>query len=237
MRIDKYEPKAGGFRALLAADTSKTGGEIGDEDAAIGVGLNSTGKVVAGAGNTGVLGVLVLTKNMKAGDVVDVMTDGEIVEAGGTAGTVYYADPSDGTITDTPPDAAAATLDTGVIADDNALTWTSRDLGAAGNDVTVTLEDPGANGSALAVDVVGNDITVSLATDGGGAITTTGDQLKAAIAADADANALVTVADTGASDGSGVVDAEATASLSGGDDALRVGHTVEAGRLVVRVRR
>lgn len=98
MRIDKYDPVDGGFRALLNASQAATAGGVGDADAAIGVGLNASGRVVAGAGNTGILGVLVVTRAHVAGDVVDVMTDGEIVEFAGTAGTVYYADTTTGAI-------------------------------------------------------------------------------------------------------------------------------------------
>lgn len=97
-RYDKYEPKAGGFRAPLASDTDA-------EDTPVGVGLNSSGQVVPGAGNTGVIGVLGLTKNKRAGDIVDVMTSGEIVEfdveGGATEGTVYFADDTDGELSDT----------------------------------------------------------------------------------------------------------------------------------------
>jgi hypothetical protein len=87
-RYDKYGPKTGGFRAPLAADltaTSKTGN--GNPR---GVSLDTNGRVVVGAaGNTGTVGVLCTTRNMKAGDIVDVMTHGEIVEmAGTTAGTL-----------------------------------------------------------------------------------------------------------------------------------------------------
>jgi hypothetical protein len=92
-RYDKYEPKAGGFRAPLAVDTVATSGNP------LGVGLNTSGRVVVGAGNTGILGVIVLTKNMKAGDIVDVMTDGECVDlAGLTAGTVYSANTTTGVL-------------------------------------------------------------------------------------------------------------------------------------------
>lgn len=89
MRIDKYDPIDGGFRAPLAADWAP-----GDLETAFGVGLDANGRVVKGAGNTGIKGVLVLTKALKAGKVVDVMTDGEIVDAPGTftAGTNYFAD-------------------------------------------------------------------------------------------------------------------------------------------------
>lgn len=92
-RYDKYEPKAGGFRAALNADMVKNAGNP------LGVGLNTSGRVVVGAGNTGVLGVIVITKDMKAGDIVDIMTDGECVDlAGFTAGTVYTANTTTGVL-------------------------------------------------------------------------------------------------------------------------------------------
>lgn len=75
----------------LAADLEKV----------YGVGLDTSGRVVKGPGNTGIIGVIVLTKARKAGEIVDVMTSGEIVEFGetvgdagtdyGVAGTAYYA--------------------------------------------------------------------------------------------------------------------------------------------------
>jgi len=99
-RYDKYEPKGGGFRAPLAAAHV-----LADINIAFGVGLNSSGQVVRGNGNTGVIGVLVLNQVMVAGAVVDVMTSGEIVEATAsdgttalTAGTAYFADPTTGFI-------------------------------------------------------------------------------------------------------------------------------------------
>jgi hypothetical protein len=95
MRYDKYDPISGGFRAPLAADLSKTSTGNG-----IGVGLNSSGQVVPGAGNTGVIGVLCTTRDMKAGDIVDVMTAGECVECGSpiTAGTVITANTTTGAL-------------------------------------------------------------------------------------------------------------------------------------------
>lgn len=84
---DKYEPFGGGFRAPLAADRVKT--STGNP---IAVGLDVNGRVVDGAGNTGIVGVMVITQDKKAGDTVDVMTDGECVEMVGlTAGTVITA--------------------------------------------------------------------------------------------------------------------------------------------------
>lgn len=99
-RFDKYEPYAGGFRAVLAANWAAADGTP------VAVGLDATGKVVPGAGNTGILGVVVLVKNHKnAGDVVDVMTSGELVEVGDTgftgraAGIPVYGVPGTGALT------------------------------------------------------------------------------------------------------------------------------------------
>lgn len=92
---------SGGFRAALAVDTLKTAGNP------LGVGLNTSGAVVVGAGNTGILGVLVTTKDMKAGDIVDVMTGGDCVEMTGlTAGTIYSANTTTGVLSNA---AASAT--------------------------------------------------------------------------------------------------------------------------------
>lgn len=95
-RYDKYDPISGGFRAPLAADWA------GALATPVGVGLDANGRVVPGAGVTGVVGVIVLdgqistlgalTNRKFAGDVVDIMTAGEIVDCVGlTAGTKYYA--------------------------------------------------------------------------------------------------------------------------------------------------
>jgi hypothetical protein len=93
-RYDKYDGKVGGFRAPLAADW--------DADAVgvpTGVGLDANGRIVAGAGNTGIKGVLVIDYPMNAGDVVDTMTDGEIVDCTGlAAGTSYFADGAAGAV-------------------------------------------------------------------------------------------------------------------------------------------
>jgi hypothetical protein len=121
-KYDKYDPISGGFRAKLnAALTLVDGGFIGA------VSLNSSGRVVVGtAGQSGLVGIVV--KNVargpvgawgtsldggtpnayapigaQAGDVVDVMTSGEIVDLDVDdypAGTAIYAN-ADGTLTDT----------------------------------------------------------------------------------------------------------------------------------------
>lgn len=120
-RYDKYDPISGGFRARLNAALTLTaeGGFFGA------VSLNAQGRVVAGtAGPSGFVGVCV--KNVvraprtqwaetmgapvphapigaMAGDVIDIMTAGEIVDLDPVAfpaGTKFYAD-ADGTLTST----------------------------------------------------------------------------------------------------------------------------------------
>lgn len=93
-RFDKVEPKGGSFRAPLNfaipdADVGKV----------FGVGLDTNGRVVKGAGNTGVRGVVCASSPMSVGEPIDCMTDGEIVDMTGlTAGTTINALVADGTI-------------------------------------------------------------------------------------------------------------------------------------------
>lgn len=98
-RIDKYDPVSGGFRAPLNA--AYTGSPN-----VVGVGINNQGKVVVGAGVTGVIGVICLPQDKAAGAVVDVMTDGEIVQFGGTVGSLYTVNTTTGAVSTT---AASAT--------------------------------------------------------------------------------------------------------------------------------
>lgn len=108
-KYDKYEPIAGGFRAPLAADlTFDSTGHFGPKA----MSLDVNGRAVVGtAGQSGFVGVLIknvaMTPNLgniagqvnagapiggKAKDIVDIMTDGEIVGVAGLdAGTKYYA--------------------------------------------------------------------------------------------------------------------------------------------------
>lgn len=108
-RYDKYDGVDGGFRGKLAADlTFSATGELGP----VGVSLNATGLVVVGtAAQSGFVGVLVknvpMTPNLgsiagqvnagvpiggKAGNIVDIMTAGEIADVPGLLpGTKYYA--------------------------------------------------------------------------------------------------------------------------------------------------
>lgn len=82
---------------------------------------------------------------------------------------------------------------------DQSLTYTAVDAGPQGEDITITLVDPGANDQSLAISVVGTDIVVSLATDSGGSITSTGNDVKAALNLDPDASDLILVSGTNAS--------------------------------------
>lgn len=93
-RFDKVEPMGGSFRAPLNA--AIVAARVGD---IIGVSLNGSGRVVEGGAVAAIKGVICPVRVMAAGDIIDVMTDGEIVNAtlndgttALTAGTSYYAD-------------------------------------------------------------------------------------------------------------------------------------------------
>lgn len=102
-RYDQSDPINSTFRVDIAADFPDASlGKI------LGVGLDSSGHLVVGAGQDGICGVLVL--NQKPGRVgplrevprVDVMYSGEVTDFGptagvpgtdfGVAGTAYYSD-------------------------------------------------------------------------------------------------------------------------------------------------
>lgn len=96
-RIDKYVPEVSGTRAALAAPLA--GGDIGK---IVGVGLNANGRIVKGAGNTGIIGVLVINSaaDNVAGRILDVMSLGDIVDtpANLPAGTVFVVVDSTGVV-------------------------------------------------------------------------------------------------------------------------------------------
>jgi hypothetical protein len=105
-RYEKNNPYGGSHRAPLAVDWPAA-----DANKVWGVGLNSAGAVVKGAGQTGVIGLLIVPLGTTpegqplyppdAGTTVDIMIHGEIgnflttssagVVAAGAAGTKYYA--------------------------------------------------------------------------------------------------------------------------------------------------
>lgn len=96
-RIDKTESAVGVVRAANAADVSAV-----DFDKLFGVGLNGSGRVVKGAGTTGVIGVTTWHRGIrKAGQIIDIFKLGDFVETGLAAGTKYYADTTTGVVSTT----------------------------------------------------------------------------------------------------------------------------------------
>jgi len=102
-RIDKYGPLTGGFRAPLNAAWNATSGPSGvsDLNRVIVVALNGSGRLIKAASAAAAVGVVCLSSAKEVGAVVDVMTNGEIVELDGndiqggttpTAGTKYILD-------------------------------------------------------------------------------------------------------------------------------------------------
>jgi hypothetical protein len=86
-RFDKYDPVSGGFRAPLAAAIL-----VADKDKIQAVSINSSGQVaIGGAAETAIIGVICPVRAMAAGDMIDVMTHGEIADATTTAGAAFVA--------------------------------------------------------------------------------------------------------------------------------------------------
>ncbi len=110
---------------------------------------------------------------------------------------------------------AAGNLSGGIDGTGGAVKFTdARAEGSAGT-VSVSFANPGSNNAALGVVVSGNAITVNLATNGTGAITSTADDIVAAIQASTAASALVNVK----TDTDGVVGAVASTNLAEGTNA------------------
>ena len=86
-RFDKYDPVSGGFRAPLLAAILAT-----DANKIQAVSINTSGQVVIGGpAETAIIGVICPVRAMNAGDPIDVMTHGEIVNATTTAGAAFTA--------------------------------------------------------------------------------------------------------------------------------------------------
>lgn len=99
-RFDKYDPNNGGTRARLAADWLDA-----DVGAVRVVKLDANGRALKSDSVTNGKGVVALGKKRLAGEPIDIMTSGEIVEVAGlAAGTDYYA-AANGTITNAAPGA------------------------------------------------------------------------------------------------------------------------------------
>jgi len=143
----------------------------------------------------------------------------------------------------TAPDAqsqTAAALTFGDAAQNTALTFTAKAAGSLGNQISVRLRAPDGASSALSVSVKDRAITVSLATNGGGSVTSTAAQVRAAVLDHTDAAQLVNVTHAGGSSGAGIMAASPSARfLTGGADeafpfdtpVLIAGSRLEAARL------
>lgn len=121
--------------------------------------------------------------------------------------------PGDYTGSSAPAASAQASLTTSLSGSDNDLVWIAAAYGADGNDISIAYVDPSANSAELSVEVNGEDIVVNLATDSEGAISSTAAEVEAAVEA---ATSLVTGANSGGDDGSGVVTALSKSYLTGG---------------------
>jgi hypothetical protein len=111
-RYDKYEPYSGGYRAPLAGALAKTSG---GNPKAVSFDANGRAKTDGALNHTGYKGVVCTVSDKVAGDIVDIMTHGEVVEFTGVAGTNYFIDAADGVIkagagadTKTPPAAVGS---------------------------------------------------------------------------------------------------------------------------------
>jgi phage tail sheath protein FI len=109
---------------------------------------------------------------------------------------------------------ATASLVTGTVGTDR-IAWRAIQPGAAGNAVSVELVVSG-NDTPLSVEVLGQAITVNLATDGAGDPASISDQVVAAVVGSPEVSALVTAETHDA----GIVQAAASATLAGGQNAM-----------------
>lgn len=93
-RYDKYEPYAGGFRAPTQEAVARE-----NKNVLRGVQLNDGGRAVLDGSEATkkFVGVVIPHDYKNAGDILDVMTSGEIVEFEGDPGTDYFVQ-ANGTI-------------------------------------------------------------------------------------------------------------------------------------------
>jgi hypothetical protein len=91
-RFDKYDPVSGGFRAALGFAPAPA-----DKGVPIAITLNGSGRVIKSVDGTTARGVICMDETLAQGDIVDCMTDGEIVDitsamiASGGAGVTVKA--------------------------------------------------------------------------------------------------------------------------------------------------
>lgn len=102
-RYDKYDPKAGGFRAPANAAWTATSGPSGVSDLfrVTGVMLNGSGRALRATSALACVGITIAHGPKDAGSPLDIMTNGEVIELDAadiqgatspTAGTKYYLD-------------------------------------------------------------------------------------------------------------------------------------------------
>jgi hypothetical protein len=174
------------------------------------------------AGNDGSAIVTLMAETNLAGGVgVQHLNAVESIQVVGTGILVNLATGATGSVTST-GDTVKATLAADPVA---SLMVTAVDL--AGNDgsglLTLMDEAPLTGGHGVleinaveAIEVVGTAIIVNLATGATGAVTSTGDTIKATLLLHPVAAAMVTAVDAAANDGSGLVTGMIPARLSGG---------------------
>lgn len=128
-RIDKVIAGAGNFRAPLAANFAYTASKPDFAHADLGVvkcvSLNASGQVVFAtplASLTGIVGIVIIAEPHAAGDIVDVIQTGEVVEftlsngAAAASGTTYASN-ADGL-------GGYASQASGVVANRAVIGWT-----------------------------------------------------------------------------------------------------------------
>lgn len=119
-RYDKYNPISGGFRVASNAALTATSGpsSVTDLNRILVVGVNSSGKMIKATTVATATGLFIAHVNpVAAGEIVDVMTDGEIVEISGadmqsgtapTAGQKLWFEATASRLTSTAPAAGVA---------------------------------------------------------------------------------------------------------------------------------
>ena len=117
-RYDKWNPAIGVFRAPLNAAWTATSGPSSATDLwrVTCVSLNGSGRLIRATTAVSCVGIVIAHGPKNAGDIVDVLTNGEVAELDAadiqgattpTAGTKYYFDSTAGRLTATAPVAGA----------------------------------------------------------------------------------------------------------------------------------
>lgn len=114
----------------------------------------------------------------------------------------------------TPVNAAASALTTSLTGTNNDLVFTAKLAGVSGDLITIEYIDPGAETAEEVVEVVGAAITVTLRNVS--STLSTAAQVKAAIEASPEADALISVANAAANNGTGEVIELAATPLANG---------------------